>query len=327
MTPSADHKSSSNSWGNVPSDKRQLSALVDMDSPKAVHEEALQILSLFSPSFDMEPVQRVFRFTVDLYEGRLPGYKACNTDYHNLHHITDTYLAMVRLLHGAQLSAEDFSEREVVLGIIGALLHDSGMIQESWDTEGTGAKYTIEHVQLSMDFVAKHAAALHLSAHEISDLRDMILCTDLMAEIPAISFSSSRIELLGKILATADLIAQMADRTYLEKLLFLYHEFREANVGNFKNAIDFYQQTINFFELSLMRFKVTLDNTSRYMVPHFKSRWNLEENLYILSLENQRKFLKNILADKNKSVYKELKRGNIIQLVRRKYGKIGPEDK
>jgi len=323
MSPSADHKSSSSSWNNIPSDKRQLAALVDMDSPEAVHKEALQILSLISPSFDTEPVQRVFRFTVDLYEGRLPGYKACNTDYHNLHHITDTYLAMVRLLHGAKLSAENFSEREVVLGIIGALLHDSGMIQESWDDEGTGAKYTPEHVQLSMDFVAKHAAGLHLSEHEISDLRDMILCTDLMAEIPAINFSNPRIELLGKILATADLIAQMADRIYLEKLLFLYHEFREANIDNFKNAIDFYNQTLNFYELSLMRFKVTLDDTSRYLVPHFKSRWDIEENLYILSLENQRKFLKKILSDKNKSLYKELKRGNIIQLMRRKFGNIG----
>jgi hypothetical protein len=326
MTPSADRKSSSTSRNNVPSDKRQLSALVDMDSPDAVHKEVLLILNLVNPSFDTEPVQRAFRFTVDLYEGRLQGYKSCNTDYHNLHHITDTYLAMARLLHGAKLSAVDFSEREIVLGIIGALLHDSGMIQESWDKEGTGAKYTPEHVQLSMDFVAKHAATLRLSAHEITDLGDMILCTDLMAEIPAINFSNSRIELLGKILATADLITQMADRTYLEKLLFLYYEFREAKVGTYKNAIDFYHQTLNFFELSLMRFKVTLDDTSRYMVPHFKSRWDIKKNLYILSLENQCKFLKKILTDKNKSVYKELKRGNIIQQARKKFGNTDLEE-
>jgi len=323
MSPSDNHKSPSRAWNNIPSDKKQLAALVDMNTPEAVHDEVLQILSLINPSFKTEPVTQIFRFTVDLYEGRLPGYKACNTDYHNLHHITDTYLAMTRLLHGANLSAEDFTEQEVILGIIGALLHDSGMIQESWDDEGTGAKYTPEHVQLSMDFVAKHSAALHLSKHEVNDLRDMILCTDLMAEIPAINFSSPKIELLGKILATADLIAQMADRIYLEKLLFLYHEFREANVGNFKNAIDFYHQTLNFYDLSLMRFKVTLDNTSRYMVPHFKSRWDIEENLYLLSLENQRKYLMKILSDKNKSVYTQLKRGNIIQLARRKFGKIG----
>jgi hypothetical protein len=322
MTSSADHKHSSRSLKNVPFDKRQLAALIDMDSPEAVHAEALQVLDLISPSLDTEPIHRIFRFTINLYQGRIKGYKACNTDYHNLHHITDTYLAMTRLLHGAHISAQDFTNREIILGIIGALLHDSGMIQESWDNEGTGAKYTPEHVQLSMDFVARHAAELRLGPEDIADLRDMILCTDLMAEIPAINFSSARIELLGKILATADLIAQMADRIYLEKLLFLYHEFREANVGNFANPIDFYHQTLNFYKLSLMRFEVTLDNTCRFMVPHFKSRWNIDENLYIVALENQRNYLQKILEDKSKSVFTELKRGNIIQRALRKLGAL-----
>jgi hypothetical protein len=178
-----------------------------------------------------------------------------------------------------------------------------------------------------MDFIAKHAADIRLSAQEIKDLRDMILCTDLMADIPAISFSTPKIELLGKILGTADLIAQMADRTYLEKLLFLYHEFREAEMGNFKNEIDFLHQTLNFFEISAKRFNETLGNTSRYMVPHFKARWGIDENLYILSLENQRKFLEKILADKNISVYQELKRSSIVQQVRQKFGNTGLDER
>ena len=127
-------------------------------------------------------------------------------------------------------------------------------------------------------------------------------------------------------LGTADLIAQMADRTYLEKLLFLYHEFREAKMGDFKNEVDFLHQTLNFFEISANRFKETLDNTNRYMVPHFKARWDIEENLYIFSLENQRKFLTKILGDKNKSIYQELKRDNIVDQVRQKFGKEGMEE-
>jgi hypothetical protein len=301
-------------------DKRQLATLVDMDSTEAVHKEVVHILGLINPSFDPNPVQMVFEFTVDLYKGHMQGYRACNTDYHNLHHITDTYLAMARLLHGAQLSGESLSEREIVLGLTGALMHDTGMIQESHDTEGTGAKYTPEHVMLSMDFIAKHAEIFYLSQQEIADLRDMILCTDLLADIPAIDFSTPKIELLGKILATADLIAQMADRTYLEKLLFLYQEFREAEMGNFKNEIDFLHQTLDFFEISAKRFRETLDNTSRYMVPHFKSRWGIDENLYILSLENQRDFLEKILKDKNISIYHELKRNDLAQKARSKYG-------
>ena len=306
-----------------PFDKRQLATLVDMESPEAVHEEALRILSLIRSDFDTAPVHRVFKFTVDLYEGQLEEYKACNTDYHNLRHITDTYLAMARLLHGAQLSGEEFSEHEIVLGLTGALMHDTGMIQKSGDKEGTGAKFTPDHVRLSMDFVTKHAATLLLSEQEKSDLLDMILYTDLMADFPSINFSSLKIELLGKILGTADLIAQMADRTYLEKLLFLYHEFREAEMGNFKNEVDFLHQTLNFFKISEKRFKETLENTTRYMVPHFKARWDIEENLYILSLDNQRIFLEKILADKNISVYQKLKRDNIVQKVRKKFGSTG----
>ena len=304
-------------------DKQQLSTLIDMNSPEAVHKEVLHTLSLFTPEFDAEPIYRIFKFTIDLYEGHLDGYKACNTDYHNLRHITDTYLAMARLLHGAQLSSKNFSVQEIFLGLTGALMHDTGMIQKSCDMEGTGAKHTQDHVKLSMDFAEKYAATLHLESQEIVDLRDMILCTDLAAEIPAINFSSQKIELLGKILGTADLIAQMADHTYLEKLLFLYHEFQEAEIGNFKNEVDFFHHTLHFFEVSETRFKKTLDDISSYMVPHFKARWSINENLYMISLENQRKFLEKIMTDKNKSVYQELKRDNIVKKVRQKFGDTG----
>jgi len=314
---------SPNSYRKVPFDKRQLSTLVAMESPEAVHREVIHILGLISPSIDSEPVHRVFRFTVDLYEGKLAQYKACNTDYHDLRHITDTYLAMARLLHGAQLSGEDISAPDTFLGLTGALMHDTGMIQESIDAEGTGAKYTQEHVKLSMDFVVKHAETLHVKDQKLTDLLLMIQCTDLMADIPAISFSSAKIKLLGKILGTADLIAQMADRTYLEKLLFLYHEFREAEMGEFKNEVDFLHQTLNFFEISAKRFEETLDNTSRYMVPHFNARWGINENLYTTALGNQRNFLEKVLANKDISIYQELKRSKIVQEVRQKFGNTG----
>jgi len=190
MTPAAGNNNSSKSRDKVPFDKGQLSTLVAMASPEAVHEEVLHILRLINTAFDTAPLSRVFKFTVALYEGQLQEYKACNTDYHNLRHITDTYLAMARLIHGARLSGEDFSDREIFLGLSGALMHDAGMIQESCDEDGTGAKYTQEHVKLSMDFVVNHAETFLLSAEETADLQDIILCTDLMAEIPAIKFSS-----------------------------------------------------------------------------------------------------------------------------------------
>ena len=323
MTNPSDTDNSSRPSHMRPFDKRQLATLVDIESPEAVHKEVLHILSLINPEFDTKTIDRNFRFTVDLYEGKLPEYKACNTDYHNLRHITDTYLAMARLLHGVQISGNNLSDRKIDLGLTGALMHDAGMIQKSSDTEGTGAQYTHDHVKLSMDFVEKHAATLLLESQEIAELCNMIQCTDLMAEISAINFSSEKEELLGKMLGTADLIAQMADRTYLEKLLFLYHEFKEAKMGDYNNEVDFLHQTLNFFEISDKRFRETLDNTNRYMVPHFKARWDIHENLYIISLENQRDYLEKILGDESKSIYQELKRDDIVKKVRQKFGNTG----
>jgi hypothetical protein len=43
----------------------------------------------------------------------------------------------------------------------------------------------------------------------------------------------------------------------------------------------------------------------------------------MISLENQRKFLEKIMTDKNKSVYQELKRDNIVKKVRQKFGDTG----
>ena len=307
-------------------DRVRLTSLIDMDSPETVHKEVLHIVSLINPQFDVKPIHRIFQYTIDLYTGQLDEYRACNTDYHNLRHITDTYLAMARLLHGAQITDQNLGERDISLGLTGSLLHDTGLIQEASDTEGTGAKYTQDHVKLSMDFVEKHAATLQLESQEVKDLRDIILCTDLQADIPAISFSSPKTELLGKMLATADLIAQMADHTYLEKLLFLFHEFREGEIGDFKNEVDFLNHTLNFYEVSDRRFKITLEDICAYMAPHFKTRWGISENLYTRSLENQRKFLEKIMADKNKSIYRELKRENIVHEVRRKFGNTGVDE-
>jgi len=119
---------------------------LQMDSPEAVLNEVLVIPRIISPGFDVAPVIPVFMATVDLYEGRYPGYGACNTQYHDPDHITDTFLAMARLIHGAVIKGESFSESEITLGLMAALLHDAGYIQETRDRDGTGSKFTKIHV-------------------------------------------------------------------------------------------------------------------------------------------------------------------------------------
>lgn len=305
-----------------PSDSPQLSSLVDMTSPAAVHAEVVAILHRIDPQDDWQRIHHLFHFTDKLYNGLHPGYKACDTEYHDFQHVTDTYLAMARLLHGAIVEGESFSPEEITMGLSGALLHDVGMIRHIADTS-SGAEYVKEHVERSMDFVARHAVELEFTASEVKCIRNMILCTDLAVDPADIRFSSRLTELLGKMLGTADLMGQMAVRDYLEKLLFLFHEFRKADVGDCESEIEFLHKTLEFYEICDQRFDEVLDKTYQFMVPHFRERWHIEGNLYTDSLNRQRHFLQTILADQDRSPYDYLKRSGIVQKVRRKFGSLG----
>jgi hypothetical protein len=297
----------------------QLYNLIPMDSPQDVLDEAIVILDLISPDFDAVPVTSAFNMAVNLYRGKYPGYRACNTEYHDLHHTIDTSLAMVRLVHGAVLDGETFTNRHITLGLITALLHDAGYIQEEHDMDGTGSKHATNHVQRSMDFLERHGVELGLSYEEITEGRDIILCTDLVVDISTIAFTSDKVELLGKILGSADILAQMADRIYLEKLLFLYYEFKEAGIGDYESEVDLLQKTLAFYDFIAQRLKTTLDATDRFASAHFASRWGTHTNLYHIAIENQRNYLKQILEIQDSDPRDHLKRDGIVDKIRRAF--------
>jgi len=46
---------------------------------------------------------------------------------------------------------------------------------------------------------------------------------------------------------TADLLGQMGDRTCLEKLPFLYDEFKIAHIKELGSELGFFRNTPNFF--------------------------------------------------------------------------------
>jgi len=300
----------------------QLAQLVNMDSPDEVLKEGLYILRLIFSDFNTAPVSSAFDKTVNLYKGEWSGYKGCNTDFHDLRHITDTFLAMARLIHGAIIDHQAFSENRITLALIATLLHDAGYIQKDYDMTGTGAKYTAYHVQRSMDFLEYHADEFGLSYQDVAEGRIMILCTDLAVDISQIAFPSRDVELLGKMLGTADLLAQMADRTYLEKLLFLYYEFKEAKVGDYESEVDLLRKTIAFYDFIAHRFENTLDATDRFMNSHFISRWNIHVNLYQEAILRQKKYLAKILEEQDSDPRRYLKRYGIVERVREKYGSI-----
>jgi hypothetical protein len=273
----------------------KLYDLVRTDSAEALLDEVLLILKRISPDFDDAAVTHAYITAIGLYEGMYTGYQACNTEFHDLRHSMETFLAMARLIHGATLDGKVFSHEQITLGLTASILHDAGYIQENGDRVGTGAKHTGTHVQRSMNFLAHYGKDQGLSRESIAAGRAMILCTDLSVDFRTIVFPSTEIELLGKILGTADLLAQMADRTYLEKLLFLYHEFSEAKIGGYESEVDLLKKTVEFYEFIAHRLETTLDASDRFMASHFAARWNIPKNLYHESILRQKNYLTQIL--------------------------------
>jgi len=295
----------------------KLADLIRQDSPEAVFEEAEIVLKMISYNMD-GPVSAAFKMVVDLYRGDFPGYRSCNTDYHDLQHTLDTFLAMVRLIHGAVITGRTFSERYISLGLICSLLHDVGYIQKEDDLVGTGAKYTANHAQRSTEFLECYGKDFGLFDNEIKAGCLLISCTDLAVNPAEADFSSKDTEFLGKMLGAADLLAQMSDRIYLEKLLFLYREFKEARVGGYLSEVDLLKQTVAFYDLMSKRFESQLIRTDKFVTAHFAARWKVNRNLYNEAIQNQKKYLQKVLLIPDVDPLAYLNRDGIAERFRKK---------
>jgi hypothetical protein len=293
----------------------QLANLVQMESPQAVLDEAIRVVALFSPDTDLSTLRSAFNQTVSLYQGSWESVRGCNTDYHDLKHVTDCFLAMVRLLHGATLAGYKFPARRICQGLVAALLHDVGYLQHCEDTDGTGAKYTFSHVRRSMDFVQRHFAAFGLQESDIHPCLTMIHSTDLNYALTAIPFPDPATERIANCLATADILAQMADRTYLEKLLFLFCELDEARIRDYRNELDLLQRSNDFYHCMVARFETQLASVNRFMIYHFRDRWSIDEDLYQRAIDNQRAYLTEILRNAGNVPRDRLRRSRIVEAV------------
>jgi hypothetical protein len=119
-------------------------------------------------------------------------------------------------------------------------------------------------------------------------------------------------------LGSADLLAQMSDRIYLEKLLFLYREFKEARVGGYQSEVDLLKQTISFHDLMSKRFKNQLIRTDKFITAHFVARWKVNKNLYNEAIQNQQKYLQKVLLIPDIDPLAYLNRDGIAERFRKK---------
>ena len=267
-------------------DNDRLYDLTDTNSPAESLAEIKNILLMIDPPPEPSPIEKIYADILRLFNGEFPGYRASNTKYHNLEHTCSTALATARLIHGLHVQGQVLSPRIVQLCLIGALFHDTGLIQTEEEVKGTGAQHTMGHEERSIALMANYLTENDFSKEDIRDCSHMIKCTELFAPIEDIPFESEEVRTMGKVLGTADLVAQMADMNYQEKLPLLFMEFQEAGMEGFETPLELFKKTEEFYRsVARKRMADILGGVSSAALYHFRERWKIDNNLYEVSIK------------------------------------------
>ena len=208
---------------------------VQVSDPREVGREVCRLLRALYPGADIHPAIQAFDTFARIYSGTLQGYHGCDTWYHDAQHSLDCTLAMARLICGHERSvrlAHRLGQRRAVLGVICALFHDVGYIRRIDETEiRNGAELTLCHVTRSGEFLADFLPTVGY-AREAKMAQEMVQYTGYEKPLDQVAVKNPRDRRLGFLLGTADLIAQMSDRAYLEKCRsFLYTEFEACGLA------------------------------------------------------------------------------------------------
>lgn len=257
-----------------------------------------------SASFD--PVWIAFHDFGRLYGGGNPEYHAVDTSYHDIQHTLDMTLALARLIVGHERTVDPrdrLGPDRARFALVAALFHDAGYIRhrERDRHAKNGAEFTTTHVarsgayleaylpRIGLDeFVPVASRVLHFTGYEIP-----------LAEI---ELEDPRDSTAGHLLGTADLLAQMADRCYLEKCRDrLYPEFVLGRVAVdveatgshaiYQSGRDLLQKTIVFYQKSAQtRLEYDFDQAYRFVEALFDDN----SNPYLEFIEKNMAFLERI---------------------------------
>jgi len=233
----------------MPSPK-PISGLLDFRDSQETLRFVCDLFNECFPGSSPEFLTAVFKNVCDLFAGRYPGYQACDTKFHDLAHTCQATVATMRILDGQIKSGRPpaLTARDFELAVAAILLHDCGYIKQLGDNDGTGAKYTLTHVERSGEFAAKFLPPLGVTADEVRGVRLAIQCTGVQVDTTRIEFRDERERFLGCALGAGDMLGQMAADNYPEQLPALYHEFAEAGMTAYTSAADLMRQTRGFYE-------------------------------------------------------------------------------
>lgn len=266
---------------------------IKVTDPAVVKDETRRIYQDLYQSEPAESLVRSFDDAARMFRGEQPGFLPCDTSYHNIQHTLDVTLAMTRLMDGYERlrsGREPLGEELFRLGVITALFHDIGYIREENDPAKNGAEYTRTHVSRGAHFLQEYLPRIGLK-HLAPIAARLIHFTGYEIPVGQIEVPAPIYRLLGNLLGSADIVAQMADRCYLEKCRdLLYPEFVLGDIVHrrnpdgsfdlvFASPEDLVFKTPGFYQGAVTRLNEHLNGVYQYAEKHFGG-----QNLYLEEL-------------------------------------------
>jgi hypothetical protein len=252
-----------------------------VSKPAAVRNAVQELFAETFPGASFDKLWLAFYDFERLFTGHYPGYLGCDTTYHDMQHTLDMTLALARLVVGYERSvdpAERLGAQRAQMVVITSLFHDSGYIRhEERDKDfHNGAEFTLYHVSRSADFLRRYLPEVGL-AHDVGVSSMIVHFTGYELDLDKIELDDPRDAIGGHLLGTADLIAQMADRCYLEKCRDrLYNEFVLGGIAvehpapgeymvRYESGIDLLRKTPGFYQqVSKDRLESKFNRAYRY---------------------------------------------------------------
>ncbi|OGQ99445.1 MAG: hypothetical protein A2505_04610 [Deltaproteobacteria bacterium RIFOXYD12_FULL_55_16] len=280
------------------------------------------ILAIFHAEYGEVPprLAMLFADVADLYAGRWSSHEACAVTYHNFSHALDVCLAAARMLVGwnkVEPPTQALDGQCFHLAMAASLFHDAGYIKNKGDHAGLGGKFTLIHVGRGMEIAREYLTRKQWSENEIEAVVRMISLTD-YAKMPDIDllFKNPQLKAMAQMVATADLVAQMADTDYIQRIDDLFAEFQEvyefenrealAKKGTkvYKTVQEIKDGTIAFYEKFVVPTLGKLGRMDRYLTNFFGDGRNpYQENItanlsgHLIDVHSQWQRLGDILTE------------------------------
>jgi hypothetical protein len=284
---------------------------VQVSSPAAVLGAVEALYRPTWPGLSLEPLARAFEHFERLFAGEVPGFHGVDTVYHDRQHTLDITLALARLIVGYERQQEEAGRlggTRAIVGLVTGLFHDVGYLRRKDDPEvHNGAEFTRTHVSRGARFLSEYLPVLGFGAW-VPVATEIVHYTGYEVPFARIEerVSDPRDIKVGHLIGTADMIAQMADRCYLEKCRDrLYAEFVLGGVAlpliegypevKYASGLDLLRQTPEFMhETRSKRLDGEFHAAYRYLEILYGGH-----NPYLEAIERNIEYLRQVLRSEN----------------------------